>query len=354
MDGDRSPGQFYSPRELLYITPAGRRLSDYEAAICHVQPCFTQYDRGDWFLRSPDGHGLFEPGSTALRHPDWFEYRDPGATWQRTYTRQGAEEERAIERAVTVARDIGALTEIDPEWHRILATTYEGWACAELGLFQALSRCVRPALSDTISMALLFSAVDRLRHQQDIALLALDLEAELVGYPAGTGVPTWVDDPVYQPAREIVEHLMVTRDWAETAFVVACLFDPIVTSFVNDRFLRRFATAHGDIVSPQLLLSADRARRRQRVAVEALVHMVLADTDRQGRAVPSEHNRCVLQGWVDAWAPAMRDAVAAFAPVFKLTTTAPETAKAATAHVMDECERQLLAFGLELPMGDGP
>ena len=340
---------FYSPRELLYITPAGRRLSDYEAVICHVQPDFSQYDIGDWFLRSPTGHGVFEQTSTRLRHPNWFEYRDPGAVWQRPYTRQQAEEERAIDRAVSVARDIGIFTEIHPDWHRVLATVYEGWACAELGIFLALSRSVRPALSDTISMALVFAAVDRLRHQQGIALLALDLEAELAGYPARIGVQTWVEYPAYQPVRELVERLMVTQDWAETAFVVNYLFDPLITSCVTDRFLRRFAPSHGDIVTPHLLLSAERARRRHHLALTAFVEMVLTDSDRRGNRVPSEDNRRVLQQWVDSWAPDILNAVTLLAPIFDVPTVPPGAAKLAAAHVVSECGKQLLRYGLELP-----
>src|SRR5207253_1080629 len=70
---------FYSPRELTYIQPAGRRLSDYEAAICHVQPDVAHYDFGGWLILAPDGENLFEESSTRLRHPDWFQYRDPSS-----------------------------------------------------------------------------------------------------------------------------------------------------------------------------------------------------------------------------------------------------------------------------------
>jgi methane monooxygenase component A beta chain/propane monooxygenase small subunit len=335
----------------MYIRPAGRRLSEYESVICHVQPDFGQYDIGDWFVRSPHGHGVFEAQSTRLQHPDWFQYRDPSATWQRPYTRQQGEEERAIEREVTAARDAGAFAEILPEWHRVLAGVYETWACAELGLFHALARSVRPALSDAISMALLFSAVDRLRHQQDIALLALDLEAELVGYPVGMGVTTWIQDEAFQPTREIVERLMVTGDWVEAAFVIACIFDQLVTDLVTDRFLRRQAPIHGDIVTPHILLSAQRARHRQIAAVEALVQMSLSEAGADAPPVPYKHNRAVFQGWVDDWAPPIVEAVSALGPIFDLTAKKSGDATRAVMHVMLSCDRSLTRFGLNFPVG---
>src|SRR4051794_339643 len=100
---------FYSPRELTYIVPAGRRLSDYEAAICHVQPDVDHYDFGGWLLLAPDGKSLFESSSPGLRPPDWSQSRAPSALWQRTYPRQQAVEERSVAGLLDSARANGYL-----------------------------------------------------------------------------------------------------------------------------------------------------------------------------------------------------------------------------------------------------
>src|SRR3954453_5266230 len=98
---------FYSPRELTYIVPAGRRLSDYEAAICHVQPDVDHYDFGGWLVLAPAGKSPFEQDSARINPPDGFQYRDPSSLGQRTYRRQQAVEERAVASLLDSARSNG-------------------------------------------------------------------------------------------------------------------------------------------------------------------------------------------------------------------------------------------------------
>lgn len=168
---------FYSPREFTYVAPAGRRLSDYEAVICHVQPDVHHDEGGGWLLLNSQGQGPFEESSTRLQHPDWFQYRDPSAFWQRTYMREQSMAEGATANLIESARQNGCFEELDGVWAReVLARYHQGFAFVEWGVFRVLNRCVRHALSDTLTMMLTFSAIDRLRHQQTIAVFGLALE----------------------------------------------------------------------------------------------------------------------------------------------------------------------------------
>lgn len=353
--GAEPTGGFYSPRELLYIQPAGRRLSDYEAAICHAQPDFGQYDSGAWYLLSPEGRGIFDEATTALRHPDWFEYRDPSSLWQRTYVRQQAEQERAIANLLETGKSVGSFADIDPDWAcDVLAPYYEAFACVEWGLFVASMRGVREALSDTLTMTLVFAAVDRLRHQQAITLFSLDLEDEVVGYRAGLGRAVWLDDTALQPARRVVEGLMATADWGQVAVVTSLLFDPLFGRFVLSRFLRRVAPLRGDILTPSVILTAERDRGRHLQAMLALVRLLLAEQDRRGRPVPAGHNREVLQAWVCEWTPLILDAVEAFIPVVEKHSGGRDLASEARAEAVDRCARLLGDLGLELPVAASP
>jgi hypothetical protein len=261
---------FYSPRELTYIEPAGRRLSDYEAAICHVQPDVDHYDFGGWLVLAPDGKSLFEQSSTRLVHPDWFQYRDPSALWQRTYMRQQAVEERAVAGLLDSARSNGYFADLDGFWAReILARYHQAYGFFEWGVFLALNRSVRLALSDTLTMMITFTAVDRLRHQQAIAMLGLELEEELGGIPDGLGREAWMTDPALQPARRVVERLMASDDWCEIVIVCGLLVDPLLSTLVGRHFFRRFASVNGDPVTPVIAITAERDRLRFLRAVRA-------------------------------------------------------------------------------------
>jgi methane monooxygenase component A beta chain/propane monooxygenase small subunit len=269
--------------------------------------------------------------------------------WQRTYTRQQAVEERAVAGLVDSARANGYLTDLDGFWARdILARHYQAYGCLEWGLFLALNRAIRLALSDTLTMMITFTAVDRLRHQQSIAMFGLELEQELGGIPEGLGREAWLGDPVHQPARWVVERLMAAEDWCEIVVVCGLLVDPLLSTFVGRHFFRRFASVNGDPVTPVIAITAERDRLRFLRAVRALVEMVTADADRSGRAVPAAANRAVLQDWLDDWAPPVRAALDAFLPVFDLPTMRPVVGEEARDVVVKECAAELERFDLEL------
>jgi methane monooxygenase component A beta chain/propane monooxygenase small subunit len=245
----------------------------------------------------------------------------------------------------------GSFGDLCSHWCRdVLGPYYEAWACAESGLFIALSRCVREALSDTLSMALLFAAVDRARHQQDIASLSLHLVAEIPTYLDGLGLPIWTDDPALAPTRQFIEALLETQDWVEIAVVVALIFDPTVSEFFLSRFLRRFAPLHGDTITPTILTSAERDRARFHNAMVELVRMLLAPNDlANGDSVPYRANHAVIQRWVDTWTPRAMEATHALAGVIKAAPVQHDSPDALRAAVTVPLSAELESFGLRVP-----
>jgi methane monooxygenase component A beta chain/propane monooxygenase small subunit len=344
-------GPFHSVREITTIKPKGRWLSEYEVAICRAQSDPRQFDTSGWYVLRRDGEGIYSHASTAVAHPDWTEFRDPLSMWQRDYVALQAEEENAITRTMRTAEVNGSFADLCSHWCRdVLGPYYEAWACAESGLFIALSRCVREALSDTLSMALVFASVDRARHQQDIAGLSLHLVAEIPTYLDGLGLATWADDPALVPTRQFIEALLETPDWVEIAVVIALIFDPTVSEFFLSRFLRRFAPLHGDTITPTILTSAERDRARFRNAMVELVRMLLAPSDLpNGESVPYRANRSVIQGWVDAWTPRAMEAVNALGGVIKAAPVQHDSPEALRGIVTAGLVGELESLGLQIP-----
>lgn len=320
---------FYSPREITYISPAGIRLSDYEAVTCHAQPDLGHFGTGGWFLLSDAGRPAFDPCSTTVRHPDWFEFRDPSEMWQRPYVAQLNANEHAVSATVEAAVAGDAFADIELGWAvEVLGRYYDAFACAEWGLFLALARCVRAALSDTLSTSLTLAALDRLRHQQDIALLSLELEARVPGYES-LGRDCWLNDEMLAPTRLLVESLMATTDWVETMFVVGAIVDPLLCRLLLSRFFRRFAPANGDIITPAILLTVERDRDRTTATTAALVRMLTVPTP-SGITGESSHNLRVMQGWLDKWVPDVKAALIALSPLFdkpKFSVDTPDSAQ---------------------------
>jgi hypothetical protein len=301
-----------TPRDFTYIKPRKRRLSEYEAVSCYTQPDPNVFDRQGWYLLTPEGRTAWRPESTRLQHPHWFDFRDPSGLWQRNYVKLQAEQERSIERSVEDAALAGIFGEFDPVWlNEILAIHYRAWSFFEYGLFRAFSRAQREALSDTLGNALCFEAVDRIRHAQATVLYLMELEGSIEGFKDNAGKQHWLNDGTYQPLRELVETLMATEDWAELAFAVNLVIDPITTEVGLSRLVRHHAPLHGDPITPAIILTTERDRRRNQAWTEELVRMTTAT------GIPAaDENRMVMQSWVERWRPKAIGAAKALATVY--------------------------------------
>ncbi|MGD0288113.1 MAG: monooxygenase [Candidatus Binataceae bacterium] len=301
-----------TPRDFNYIKPRKRRLSEYEAVSCYTQPDPNVFDRQGWYLLSAEGRAAWRPESTRLQHPHWFDFRDPSGLWQRYYVKLQAEQERSIERNVEDAGIAGILSEFHPVWlNEIIGIHYRVWSFFEYGLFRAFSRAQREALSDTLGNALCFEAVDRIRHAQSTVLYLMELEARVEGFKDHASKDHWLGDPVYQPLRRLVETLMATDDWAEIAFAVNLVIDPIATEVGVSRLIRHHGPAHGDPTTPMIILTTERDRRRNQAWTEELVRMTTAPD-----LPAAENNRMVIRSWIERWTPLASAAAIAFAPVY--------------------------------------
>ncbi len=301
-------------RDFTYIKPMGKRLSEYEAVTCYAQPDPSAFDKEGWFLRTSEGRVAWEQSSTALKHPHWFDFRDPARHWQRTYVRMQAEQERSIERACEDAARSGAFKDIDPVWlQKILGVHYRVWSYFEYAVFRAFAPAQREALSDTLGNVLCFEAFDRMRHAQAIVIYLMDLEDNIEGFHDGGSKEVWLKDPVYQPLRELAEKLMLeTPDWAEVGVVTNLIIDPIVSALGLSQLVRRFAPFHGDTVTPFIIGTVERDRERNRAWADSFVGLVT------GPDVPeAEANLIVIQGWIDKWTPLALEAADALAPIFE-------------------------------------
>lgn len=302
------------PRDFTYIRPRGRRLSEYEAVTCYTQPDPSVFDKEGWFLRTTEGRPAWIAESTKLSHPHWFDFRDPASHWQRTYVRMQAEQERSIARVCEDAAEGGAFAGFDPTWTgEVIAGHYRIWSFFEYGLFRAFAQAQREALSDTLGNALAFEAVDRIRHAQAVVIYLMDLEDNVEGLVDHGAKERWLTDPVYQPLRSLAEHLIALPDWAELAVVTNLLIDPIVTEIGLSQLIRRFGPFHGDQVTPFIVSTAERDRRRNLAWTAELVRMVTAES-----LDAADANRATIQGWLDAWYPVVLDTVQSLAPTYAL------------------------------------
>lgn len=291
-----------APRDITYVKPSRRRLSDYEAVSTYVQVDISQ-PYTQYYMRTEEGRPAWRPESTRLTHPNWYDFRDPGRYWQRSYVRMQAEQERSIARMVEDAKAAGSLQAIDRNWlTAILRDHYRVWSFFEYGLFRTFAVANREALSDPIGQAMAFQGFDHMRHAQAVVLFLLDLEGEIEGFADEGAKERWLGAAAYQPARDLVERAMAFDDWAEVFVVTNFVLLPLLAEVGVSSLLGENAPVHRDLATPMIELTTQRDRRRNQAVAGELVRMALAE-DNPGAAA----NQDVIRGWFDDWqAPALK------------------------------------------------
>ena len=311
-------------RDFTYITPQRRRLTEYEALTVHMQPDHITFDRPpgrieeqEWYLLRTDGSPLWDPASTALKHPDWYRYRDPSQHWQRTYVRHQEQQEGSIERMTEDAALDGSLTELDPRWvTQVLCGHYRAWSFFEYAVFRALAPAQREALSDTLGNALCFQSFDHLRHAQDVIIYLVELENHTDAVVDSAGKEAWMNAPAYQPSRRLAEEIMANRDWAELTMGLNLVVGPLLQQLAVSELVRRNALPNRDAVSAHIVMTAERDRRRNLAATQALAELAVEASNPDAAA-----NRAVIQGWLDDWSRRADAAAVALAPAFDAVPT---------------------------------
>lgn len=284
------------PRDLAYIRSSGRRLSEYEATSCSIQTNTDGYDGPGWFNAYPDGRGAWSATSTRLRSSDWFAFRDPAQMWQRTYIRRQCDQERAIEHVTRHAADTGLLGKMEPEWSReVIGDIYLPFAFLEDALLRVFTYAQREALCDTLAGACIFNATDKARHAQDIILYHLELGDAGVPIREDDAKTLWMEAPELQGVRRLAEGLLAAEDWAEIAIAVNLVVEPLITATVMNDVILAGAGAHGDVVTPLLLIEADRDRQRNAGWTLAMVRMLVEDESF------GDENRAVISEWLTTW-----------------------------------------------------
>lgn len=309
-----APAALDGPRDFVYITPAGRRLAEYEALNLFVQPL----EDGGRPVAKQTG---WSESSTALRSSNWYAFRDPAAMWQRPYMRRQTEQERAIERAMTTAVASGSVKRISADWAQsVLGDFYLPCAFFERGLFRALSHASVVALSDVLSVALIFNAADKERHAEDILYHQYDLCQAGVAVGDSDRRAEWLGDPLLQPMRRLVEQLNAVTDWCEVAVAVNLVVEPLLCRFMYNEIIDAQARDHGDAVTTIVLAEAESDRQRNIEWVLALVRMVSGDDMHQ------DANQALINGWIGTWATEVAAVLESLRPVAERAETSYEDA----------------------------
>jgi len=312
--------QLSSRRTFSWYKPAGKMPTEYEDLTCGQQSDPAHYAYQGWPIRFDDGRNPVTVESTKLRSTDWFAFRDPSRTMNRTYVSSTNEAEKSLARSISGSVKAGHFAFADPAWVRLgVAEHFMTYPFVNYGLFLSLCYAEREALSDTVTFAIVFTAADKLRHMQDAVQYSYDV-AEAFPDSSDANAPTWWKEaPIWQGARETIEHIIASEDWMEIVVAANLSFDRIFGDLAKVEYFGRFAVANGDSITPMIVASAQADDNRTVAWTKNLLQHLVADP-KYGNA-----NRKQIAQWVDKWDQRAKKAIDAFGPVFSSAPTNPVT-----------------------------
>jgi hypothetical protein len=332
--------------ELRYTVSASRKMSEYEELTLHTQWSPSSFAKQGWFNYGAKGRPPWDENSTRIRcvtvpkpeswwfaaskitgvagaesgyegviaqagreaNSGWWGYRDPSRQWFRTFVEAQAAQEASIEAATRGALQLGLYKPVSADWLSFVGSYYAAYRHAEYGLFMALCYAQREALSDVVATVLLLQAVDKERHAQDIALYCMSLEEAIEGFSDANCKQIWLEDAAVQPIRKYVELLLACRDWAEIAFAINLVFEPLVGRLFYKYLVAQQSCASGDPVAPMIVASAEADSQRSIAASVELARYVIANLP---------ENKATIEEWLGKWIPLALAAANALRPLAK-------------------------------------
>ncbi len=151
---------------------------------------------------------------------------------------------------------------------------------------------------------------------------------------------TWQSDPVWQGARENVERLTATRDWAEAFFATSVVYEPLVGELFRSGFVMQLAAHQGDFMTPTMMGAGESDAAREQRGVRALFGMLANDP---------EHGEATMQEWLAAWTPISVEAANRMQPMWSQVSEKSVRFEDSRAHSVARFEDLLTDIGIQTP-----
>ena len=292
------------------ISDTGRRRpSEYQVVTRNFhyhfgrQPAPFDLDPGSainqWYLKYREG--------SPLAADSWEDFEDPAQLNYRRYIALQHDREVYAEGVIDSFEALDHDAGLDPAWVDVLARVYLPARFA-FHVLQITSLYVgQLAPSAAITNASFFQAADELRALQWIAYRAKSLSLTHGTSLADSAVTRsiWEDDPAWQPAREVLEQLLLAYDWGEAFTALNLAIKPTLDAFFKES-LADAAQAHEDGLTAQLLRESGVDTARSTAWTSALAAYAIAQRP---------ENQPVLNKWIDKWWPLAERATAALKEV---------------------------------------
>jgi propane monooxygenase small subunit len=299
-------------RAYNYFTPKGRRATHYEDVTVDVQPDPERYLLQDWIISFADGTPTYSKGWTALQSSDWHSFRAPDQEWERTHYQRQSTICGMIQNVVANARRDAAAKRIDTTWLDVLQNHLGAYKHAEYGAGTSLMRAQRYGYTQMVNNAILTNASYKLRFAQDLTLYLGEIALDVKSFDVEAGKRNWLESPIWQKARHLIECARGANDFLEQYFIVNVLFEPLVGTLFRSGFIMQVAATQNDFATPAVVSAGEADYERNLANTVELFALLVSDPEH------GEVNRQTLHGWYDRYLRIATEAALELQPIWSL------------------------------------
>ncbi|MDR6708666.1 MULTISPECIES: aromatic/alkene monooxygenase hydroxylase subunit beta [unclassified Novosphingobium] len=334
-------------RSYNYYEPKGRRATHYEDVTVDVQPDPERYLLQDWIISFGDGVPTYSKDWTALKSSDWHRYRAPDQEWERTHYQRQSTICGMIKNVIDNARRAGAPKRFDAAWVKVLQEHLGAFKHAEYGAGTSLMRAQRYGYTQMVNNAILTNSSYKLRLAQDLTLYLGEIALDIDGFDVDAGKRAWLESPIWQKTRELVECARGANDFLEQYFIVNVLFEPLIGELFRSGFLMQAAAPQNDYSTPSVVSAAEADYERNLANTVELFAMLVADAEH------GEANRRVLHDWFDKYQPIATQAAMDLQPIWsqpRVKSAQFAEAYASAINRLQAIVREIGVFATQVPM----
>ena len=330
-------------RKYNYFTPKGRKATHYEDMTLDVQPDPKRYLLQDWIINFADGTPTYFEGWTAAKSSDWHAYRAVDEEWERTHYQRQSTIEGMISQSVENGRRSGAPTRIDKVWVKVLERHLGAYKHAEFGLATSLMQAQRYGYTQMVNSTILTNSSYKMRFAQDLTLYLSDIGMDIDGFDADIGKKHWLEDPMWQPTRQLIETIGGATDYMEQYFATNIVFEPLVGELFRSGFIMQAAASQNDFMTPTVVSSAEGDYQRNLANTVELVHMLISDP------AHSTHNTTLFNGWLEQYGDLAVNAAKNLQPIWSMPHNKVAQFSDAYANAVARIQNIATQVGLKLP-----
>lgn len=265
---------------------ADKPASRYQEATFDLQPEVNFHYRPLW---QPQ-YELYDKARTAIRMNDWYAFKDPRQYYYGAYTIARARQQDTMEKNIEFVTRRALLSGLPDEQKERIASImvplrHVEWAANTNNCFVTAY-----GWGTAITQATMYHSMDRLGLAQYLSRVGLVLDGNL-GSSLVAGKAAWLDAPMWQPLRRLVEDLMVVQDWFETFTAQNAVLDgllyPLVYRHIDARLSAQCGAGLG-MLNEFAIAWFDETSR-------------WVDATLKTAAAESPENTALLACWIEIW-----------------------------------------------------